>query len=123
MNDVSAKPWGEANPRRGANYETEAAAFVRAFPVGTTLTAEAFDGWAQDKGLLKVPASAKKKSDAWLAHLQRRHQLRYSINTAGTHPRMDTPFIIEAVGQNIWEVRSPETAIARNQTVERIKSL
>lgn len=121
--DQYVKPWGEANPRRGANHEIAALAFLRAFPVGTTLTAEAFDEWAQTKGLIKVPVSVKKKSDAWLAHLQRRHQLRYSINLAGSHPRMENPFVIEAVGQNIWEVRSPETAIARNQTTKRIESL
>ena len=121
--DIVDKPWGEANPRRGENHDMEAKMFVGAFPVGTVLTASAFDEWAHSKGLLNVPVGAKKKSDAWLAHLQRRHQLRYGINMAGSHPRMETRFVLEAIGQNVWEVRSPETAIAQNQIVKRIESL
>src|SRR5690349_4656093 len=91
--DVSIdRPWGKANPRRGAGHTDTALMFLRDHPVGETLTPEKFDEWAQRLGLLNVPTGAPKQSDAWLAHLQRRHQLRYNINKAATHPRMDTPF-------------------------------
>ncbi len=123
VSKATSSPWGEANPRRGASHEVTAMAFVKSYPVGTVLTAEAFDEWAQTRGLLKIPVSTKKQSDAWLAHLQRRHQIRYNINLAGAHPRMDVPFTIEAVGPGIWEVRSPEAAIARDRTTARIESL
>lgn len=115
--------WGRANPRRGAGFEDAAIAFVHEFPIGGTLTAEQFDEWAMQVGLLKPPASRAKQSDAWQAHLQRRHQLKYGINKASAHPRMNTPFIIETVGSGVWEVRSPHFAISRSTMLDRIESL
>jgi hypothetical protein len=117
------KKWGQANPRRGATHEDTARSFVTRFPVGTTLSAEEFDEWAQSAELLKTPVSTRRDTDAWKAHLQRRHELKYSINQAGSHPRMDTPFVIEVVAQGVWEVRAPQVAISRNKMLDRVESL
>jgi len=123
MEDQPEKPWGKANPRRGANYQDDAIAFVNDFPIGTTLSPEAFDDWAQRRGSLNVPTGAPKQSDAWKAYLQRRHELRSGINKAASHPRMDTPFVIESIGVGLWEVRTPQMAISKTRMLRRIESL
>jgi hypothetical protein len=123
VDTITERPWGKANPRRGAGHTSTAVAFLKDHPVGETLSPEAFDEWAQRHGLLNVPTGAPKQSDAWLAHLQRRHQLRYNINKAASHPRMDTPFVIEAVGRDLWEVRSPHIAITRSDMLQRVETL
>lgn len=121
---IDEPSWGRANPARGAGYEDAARAFVVAFPVGSRLTAEEFDEWAQSGGLLPVPRDADRKSDAWQAHLQRRHQLKYSINKAGSHPRMQpNAFIIETIAMGTLEVRSPYFAISRSTMLNKIDSL
>lgn len=119
--------WGKANEKRGHNYHPLALQFLKEFPIGTVLSPEQFDSWAQHKGQLNVPEKAQKKSDAWLAHLQRRHQLRYNINKAGTHPRMyesgSIAFTIDGAGPGTWEVRAPHTAIGQHELPARIVSL
>lgn len=116
------KKW-EANPRRGELHQNTARAFVSRFPVGTLLTAEDFDSWAHESGYMKVPTGITRSSDAWKAHLQRRHELKYRINQAGSHPRMDTPFIIEALGSCQWEVRAPHVAISKTKMFSSLESL
>lgn len=118
-------PWGQANPMRGVNHVDTAIAFLAEFPVGSFLSQDAFDDWAQRHGLLNVPTGAPKRSDAWMAHLQRRHHLRYGINQAGAHPRMETPFVVESVKGNLGqlEVRSPDVAIQKNRFLDRVESL
>lgn len=118
------KPWGKANPRRGANYEDRAREFVAAHPIGTTITAQEFDEWAWDNGYLpRLSADADKQSDAWKAHLQRRHELRTGLVRAGAHPRMDTPFTIEHVAGGVYEICSPQVAISQTKMLARIESL
>lgn len=120
-------PYGTANPRRGVNGVDPALAFARAFPVGTTLTPGTFDAWAQEHGYLSVPESEDKQADAWKAHLQRRHELRYRIMKAGTHPRMIDQgcptFTIEALSGGTWEVRAPAEAIAQSRLTQQVNSL
>lgn len=120
---VLEKPYGECNPLRGANHVDAAMAFVAEFPIGSILSPERFDDWAHKKGFLNVPDGARKSSDAWLAHLQRRHQLHYNINKAATHRRMDVPFAVEFVRNGMWEVRPPHISIAKTKITQRVESL
>lgn len=121
------KSYGKARPNRGANHVDSALAFIREYPIGTPLSQDEFSEWAQRNGLLLIPVGYPKHSDAWKAYCQRRHELRYSINKAGAHPRMredgSTPFVIEAVKLGYLEVRSPEVAISRNQITKSLVSL
>lgn len=119
----SKASWGKANPRRGAGYEDQAIEFLKSFPIGTALSAEAFDEWAQLNGYLDVPVGAPKKSDEWMAHLQRRHQFRYSLNKAAAHPRMKTPFVIEADGLCVFVVNAVHTAISEDKRFRKIQSV
>jgi hypothetical protein len=123
--EVVEASWGKANPQRGRNYIDQARAFGKAFPIGTTLTIEKFDEWASQLGVLFIPpADTPKNSDTWMAHLQRRHRLRYNLNKASTHPRMETPFVIEALpGSSILEVRSPQLSVSQNNILRRVNSL
>lgn len=116
-------PTRPANPRRGANHVDMALAFLHDHPVGTSLQPDAFDRWVQHRGFMNVPLGAPKDSDAWMAYLQRRHHLRYNINKAASHPRMQTPFVIETVGPGLWEVRPPQVAISRTKMLAQMESL
>lgn len=120
--------WGVANKQRGAKYHALAVAFVSVFPIGSRLDAEKFDEWAEDNRLLVVPPNdASKKSDAWMAHLQRRHMLRYNINKAATHPRMtekgSVPFVIDTISTGEYEVRAPQEAMYAPTLPQRVDSL
>jgi hypothetical protein len=129
MNDVvPLEGWGKANSLRGREYHELAIAFLDDFPVGgPAFSIMKFDEWAHRRGLLNVPFGAMKKSDAWLAHLQRRHHLRYNINKAAAHTRMSEagaePYIIESVRQDFLEVRPLHRAISENSIGERLESL
>lgn len=117
-----------ANKLRGKPFHEHAVAFSESFHIGDALTPEKFDAWAQSLGYLpEVAVGVSKQSDTWLAHLQRRHQLRYSINKAATHPRMyeenRAPFIIEHAGPNLWEVRSVADAINQDATAKKLARL
>ena len=132
--EVEAPRWGAANPLRGANYNELALSFARAYPVGSTLMPDDFDKWAVSSGgyTHSVPAETERKgadghsSDRWLAHLQRRHQLRANVNKAGAHTRISShgarPFIITQEGRGLV-VRSPEVALAKNDMTKRVTSL
>jgi hypothetical protein len=124
VGELDIKP---ANKLRGKSFHDQAVAFSEAFAIGEALTPEKFDKWAHEKGYLNVPFDASKQSDVWLAHLQRRHQFRYSINKAAMHPRMReenrAPFTIEHAGPNLWEVRSVVDAINRDDTAKKLARL
>jgi len=116
--------WGIENPDRGLNFHLAAKTFVRAFPVGTTLEPADFDEWAIKHGYLAPPKSHNKQTDSWKGFLQRRHELKYGINRAGTHTRMKkNPFVIESSAGGRWEVRSPQAAIAQSNLANRVISL
>jgi hypothetical protein len=125
--DFDERPWGIANPKRGLRYHELALAFVKDHPIGTTLTVEEFDTWAQHRGELNVPTGAPKHSDAWKAHLQRRHELRNKLRTASCHPRMlesgSTPFSLDQITQGALEVRKPQDAIVHANIPKKIASL
>ena len=133
--EADAPKWGAENPLRGSKYNELALAFSRAFPVGSTLTPGEFDSWAAESGSYyhSVPTPEERKgadgnsSDRWLAHLQRRHQLRVNINKAGAHTRIAAhggkPFVIEQIGHHALEVRSPEVALAKSNLTARLTSL
>ncbi len=126
-NQADDEEWGIANPRRGLNHHEAAAAFIKEFPVGQTLSATAFDEWAHRYRLLNMPpVGTAKRSDQWMAHLHRRHELRYRLNKAGSHPRMleaSTPFSIDTVVNGTYEVRSPQTAVVYSQVQRKLQSL
>ena len=125
--DESWGKWGKANSRRGRNYDDIAKATIAKFPVGHHFSNEEFDAWIQECGMLTVPPEdTAKNSDAWLAHLQRRHQCRTRINKASTHPRMtddgSIPFILIAIRNGV-EVQSPQVAAASVGLPRKISSL
>jgi len=122
---VEEKPWGKANPLRGINFIDHAIAFGREFPIGTVLSVENFDRWAAGRGLFVLPPKgAPKSGDTWLAHLQRRHQVRHNLCKASAHPRMETPYTIQSLtGHAKFEVMSPEQAVSRNNIIRRLDNL
>jgi hypothetical protein len=129
METSSQVPWGDANPRRGKTNLELALSFIAAFPIGTRVSSAEFDQWAANEGHLVVPsveASRDKQSDAWKAHLMRRHELRYRINKAGTHPRLadegSTPFTMDTIIPGSYEVRSPHVAYAQSSMAAKIMS-
>jgi hypothetical protein len=117
---------GEAAKSRGP-HQDKAIQFAKDFRVGSELTAEDFDAWAHNLGFLNVPMMAPKGSDAWKAHLQRRHELRHKINNAATHPRMLAvglaPFTIEAISQGRWEILTPHAAIIRDRLPRKVQGI
>jgi hypothetical protein len=120
--------WGEANEKRGLEKFADAIAFVREFPITTILTNEQFDEWAQRQGLLNSPPpTALKRSDTWMAHLHRRHELRYRLNKAGSHPRLQengaTPFSMDSLGRGMYQVRAPHIAVAQSGLPRKVASL
>jgi hypothetical protein len=126
--DLPSSEWGEASKIRGQSNMQMAMDFVTAFPVGTELNISEFDQWAHASGLLVVPsADASKNSDAWKAHLQRRHELRYRINNAGSHPRLrdngSTPFTLDKLpGGGMYAVRAPHAAVAMSEIPGKVAS-
>jgi hypothetical protein len=122
-----ATRWGTASKNRGVKFHEVALAFAAAFPIGSTLNADKFDKWAIDNNLISEPTDTSKQSDAWLAHLQRRHILRYNINRASTHPRMinspASPFVIDTVSTGEYEVRAPQEAMYQPTLPQRVESL
>jgi len=117
----------KANEKRGLGYHEQAIDFIRQFPIGTTLSPRQFDDWSCANGSMPAPATTEKGSEGWMAHLQRRHQFRYSLNKAGAHPRMTrdglTPFVIETLSQGTWTVRSTHGAIQHNRMSSVVISL
>lgn len=106
----------KANPLRGRNTDDLARLFIRDYPIGSQLSVQAFDEWAEAHGVYSIPRGVEKSSDAWLAHCQRRHRFRIKLDKAGTHPRMEEDgtsrgFKIDTVSQELFEVRSPLNSI------------
>tara|TARA_R110000868_G_scaffold378645_1_gene644121 strand:+ start:938 stop:1627 length:690 start_codon:yes stop_codon:yes gene_type:complete len=122
-------PWGNANPMRGMNFHDVAMAFGHDYPIGTQLSVDAFDTWAASHNYYQheVPANPERSSDAWLAHLQRRFQLRANLNKAATHPRMNTAvsraYTVDNVSHQTLQVKSPEVALSTNNMAVRLQSL
>jgi hypothetical protein len=110
-----------------SGYHSHAVAFIKKFPLGDKLTHEKFDDWAIRRDLLKEPRSRSSDSDAWLAHLQRRHQVRYQINSAGLSPRMrddgHPTFVIQRTSSHIYEVMAAHKAIITHDTARKVQSL
>lgn len=120
-------PWGKASDRRGIGYTEIAKEFLRDHPVGSVLSASAFDQWLADHELLIIPnPDLPKNSDGWLGHLQRRHIIRGRINNSATHPRMRDEgadaFIITAT-RGGFEVRSPNVAAAKTELAKKVATL
>jgi hypothetical protein len=119
----------DANPRRGVKHERLAVAFARAFPIGTRLTNDDFDRWAEQQGHWTVPPpGTPKQSDAWQAHLQRRHQLKAGLNTSLAHPRMNgipgiAACVINQVGMGIKEVQSVTESVIRSRLPRAVETL
>lgn len=128
---VTDNPVKPANARRGAEYRDDAIAFAQLYPVGVTLTWDEFLDFAIGRGIIdsaSLPTegeAADKQSNAWLAHLQRRHQIRSKLNKASAHPKLiphGGAFIIEPSGGGLV-VRSTTQALAENDAPRRIASL
>ena len=114
----------DENPLRGLNWDEVARQFIKDFPHGTLLNAEQFDKWAWKHGYVPEPKGLGKKTDGWLAHLQRRHILRYNMNKAGTHSRMEEfAFTLDKIDGALYEVRTPQLAIHRHDVLKRVTCL
>lgn len=114
--DINAK----ANEKRGSRAQNLISDFWGRFGLGDKMTGlhvgpmtiltEEFDRWAYSVGLLPSvpPSTADKKSDEWMAHVQRRHQAASDVRKASTHPRVRDeqgmkPFTIAfGSAENAW---------------------
>lgn len=121
--DYDEKPWGDANPLRGVNHRETATMFLQRFPIGSKHTSELFDEWAQGHGFLNVPIGVPTDSDAWIAHVVRRQELRKEIISASTHPGMGTPFTVKKGGDGKWVVLAPHEGVAQNDLGKKLVSL
>lgn len=127
-------PIKAANPIRGtgmsvsgSTYRELAVKFAMKYPVGTVMSLSEFDDFAIECGGVAPPVSTEKDSDGWLAFLQRRHQFKYNINKASTHPQMKLsfgvePFLIETKGGAVT-VLSPYEAATKPVVATAAKSL
>lgn len=121
-----------ANPRRGLTASEIAVKFAKDFPVGThsdptRISVEELDNWFCQNGLLVLPPEGvSKKSDAWLGHLQRRHQCLRDLNKASTHPRMRDygvePFIAKPRGGMII-IRPPHEQIVQCDVARKLDTV
>lgn len=111
---VKKAPWGLANARRGVANVELAERFQSDFPVGTKLSPDQFDKWAETQDLLSRPAGGK-KSPAWSRFLERRQQVRLKINRSAEHPRMREhgcePYVIDWIGGG-FVVNTPDQSEA-----------
>lgn len=111
---ATGAPWGRANARRGRSYHDDAVAFAQQFPIGSQLTSTDLGNWAQQHGLLTIPAS--KYDPEWLGYLQARGLIRDRIRKAGSHPRMfeteiGTTFTIVRIAGETWRVTAAQEAM------------
>jgi hypothetical protein len=124
------------NPRRGASYRDFAIAFRKQWAPGDVLTWTEFCAWAVDIGLMDEPEPtepdgaplADKRSTIWLAHLQRRHQARSSLNKAASHSTMQPyggAYVLETLSQQhgTMVVRSVVSALAQAEAARQVESL
>lgn len=125
--------WKPEHGNRGTtdqDIRNACVAFITEFPYGTRLATDQFDAWLERQGLLNVPVNVSKRSDAWKAHLQRRHEIKRKMTTFSTTTKIRrdgtrAPFVIETIaGSNgQWEVRSPEHAISLKEPGLRVQKL
>jgi hypothetical protein len=119
---------GQANPKRGLKDHQYAVAFIRQFPIGSVLSADRFDDWLVEAGMLAaVPRHLSKNSVEWKAHLQDRHNAKMRLNRGGNHPRLLdenlTPFSLDSVGQGTFEVRSPQAAVINSELPRKVENV
>jgi hypothetical protein len=110
-----------------SKYYEHAVAFLQAFKLDSFISHGEFDKWAIEKGLLKKPSSTEIDSDAWVAHIQRRHRLRANFNYAASSLQMKReaglePYTIDRVGTDHYHIRRLHVAVITNKTTERIRS-
>lgn len=117
-----------ASPRRGTAHDTQLAVkLVADHPLGTELSSEKLDEWFAKHGeFILPPDGIDKKSDAWMAHLQRRHQTIKRVNKSSSHPRMTemggTPFVIVSMTGKFL-IRAPQEQIVRGEVPKKVLSL
>jgi hypothetical protein len=125
------------SPNRGLKWTDHAVDFGRTFKpedevtTGTELTQDQFCEWAFKRQLLPSlpPEDCPKDSDEWLAHLQRRHIVRQTLNNAASHPRMRDygvePFHVHSIATNTLKVDSTSDSfqLAAAKVPTRQKSL
>jgi hypothetical protein len=125
----SVKP---AHRQRGKRFDAHARDFIARFPHGTTLSQDEFCHWAAERGLMPYVATPEfpngRRTDYWKANLMRRHEVRYNLNKAGTHPRMNhgenpLAFSLDSVTGNTLEVRFPHVSYAENKLASAVTSL
>lgn len=131
-NEMDMMPWKSAPARRGLGYEDAARAFIKQFGHDEEFTPDAFDEWAWAEGYLaRIPKDARPGSDPWIAHVDRRRQLKKNLNKAGCHPRMPRELrfaiIIGRKGNRNWRAVSLEAAVGSIQpyaeTVVRLAAI
>jgi len=136
--DDTTPQWGKSPTGQGKvripgvsrnAYIEHAVAFVVQYPIGTVLTREAFDQWLLDRGLIPrlPPDGIDKDSDAWLGHIQRRHQHRERLNKAATHSRMfqewnSVSYMIVTTA-NGYEICAPQIAAERIQLPHHLETI
>lgn len=138
MNQVTnVGPSLKANDRRGtARYTELAIEFLSDFPIGTrNLEVEKIDRWFHEHGVLEqLPLTNDsgdplygRNSDAWLAHLQRRHQEIKKLNKSSAHPRLldsgSQPFTLTPGPGGTYSVRSAYEAITGAELPKKVLSL
>jgi hypothetical protein len=110
-----------------SSYYRHAITLLQTFKLDSIITHGDFDKWAIKCGILKPPSSTEQGSDGWLAHIQRRHQVRYAINNAASNLRMREeagvePYVIERVGTDQYHIRRLHIAVLLNKATERVQS-
>jgi len=118
---------------RGELIREAALQLTKDFPLGsynqpTKINTEKFDYWMESQGLLEVPPEGiSKDSDAWLGHLQRRHQCIGALNKAGGNKlRMNDAnlkcYVIRPKNGMIW-IRPSHEVIAQAELPKKIESV
>lgn len=110
-----------------SSYHKHAIALLQTYKLDSIITHGEFDDWAIKRDILKKPSSTEPGSDGWLAHVQRRHQLRYLINKAASNPRIRNeagiePYVIERIGTDQYHIRRLHIAVLLNKVAERVQS-
>jgi hypothetical protein len=132
QDEVKTNPiLGPSNPAKGAKYRDVAVEFGKKFPIGTVLTMDEFDEFAISGGHIEPPASTEKRSDGWLAFLQRRHQFKTNINKAAVHTAMldqhgAPPYFVAQIGMGKLEVVTPfkaATATGNSAVMYQLETL
>jgi hypothetical protein len=120
------------NPNRGSAMKEIALRFAERFPLEKfgqpkNISIEDLDQWLDEQNLLVLPpVGTPKDSDAWLGHLQRRHQCIQNINKASTHPRMRDEgshcYIIKPQYGRVI-IRAPHEQIAQGEIPTKITTI